>query len=113
MSWFISNAIPCYISFHEWLIDTDRTRDELVRCTSFIGLEADKINQAIKWIDPTMVHHKYNIEEVNDGEGISTYEELKLKAYKQRDELRYYRNVRKCQAVRKTVRYKYVFLTSI
>ena len=87
----ISCEMPCYISFHEWLIDPDFASGELERCAYFIGLKQENINAALKWIDPSMVHHHYNIEDVEDDEVIDVFEQLKSKAEKQRQEWSLYR----------------------
>jgi len=82
----ISNSIPCFLSFHEWLINPDSARDELERCSAFTGLETDNMDAALKWIDPRMVHHHSNIGDVCDDDAIRIYEELMAKANKQRNE---------------------------
>ena len=85
----ISETTLCYISFYEWLIDPKLARDELKRCAHFIGLDIENMDAALKWIDPSMVHHHFNIKEIGDNEAIDVFEQLKLKADKQRDESRF------------------------
>jgi hypothetical protein len=80
----ISEEMPCFIGIQEWLLDPDYARDELKRCAFFIGLDENNIDAALEWIDPSLVHHQPNVENLVDDEALNIYESLKATALRQR-----------------------------
>ena len=56
----VCDATDCFVSVHEWLVDTPRARAELERGAAYLGLEAEEgpLAAALDWLDPSAVHHR-------------------------------------------------------
>ena len=81
----ISDETAGLVAVHDWFLDQDKAESELRRCAEYCGLDGGDVKPALKWMDPSAVHHRIDADGA-DAESQALYWELVARAESQRKE---------------------------